>query len=436
MNITILGGGISAISLAYFVQNSKKIKNIYIIEKDKNLGGLLRSYKFDKIYYDVGPHIIFSKHKDILKLNVKILGKNLSKIKRSNKILFQKKYIIKYPFENELSKLPQVEKDYALKTFLNNPFKKYNPSNMLQFFLKTFGSGITNLYLRPYNQKIWKYDPCFMDTQMVERIPRPPDKDIIKSAMGASTEGYKHQLFFYYPNAGGIETLFEAFKEKLSAKVKIYKNFKIEKILIKNKQQLVTSKYKKIKSDKIFSTIPLNNFYSYFKKNKKIKYISNELLFNSIKIIMVKLEGNKLGNNFAFLIPDKDIIFHRVSKLNFLGKNYSDKNSTYLQIEVTFRKGDHIDKMNFKTLKDRVISDLTKIKFIDKKNDIKKFQIKSFKFAYVIYDLDHRKNVDYLLNEYKKKGIYCLGRWGSWEYLNSDQVIKQSKNIARKLKFL
>ena len=87
MNIIILGGGISGISLAYFIQNFEKIKKIYIIEKDKKLGGLLRSYKFDNIHYDVGPHIIFSKHKEILDLNKKLLGKNINKIKRSNKII-------------------------------------------------------------------------------------------------------------------------------------------------------------------------------------------------------------------------------------------------------------------------------------------------------------------------------------------------------------
>ena len=46
MQIIILGAGISAISFAYFVQNIKKIKKIYILEKDKKPGGLLRSFKF------------------------------------------------------------------------------------------------------------------------------------------------------------------------------------------------------------------------------------------------------------------------------------------------------------------------------------------------------------------------------------------------------
>ena len=41
---------------------------------------------------------------------------------------------------------------------------------------------------------------------MVERIPRPPKEDILKSAKRKKTEGYKHQLFFYYPK-GGIQSL-------------------------------------------------------------------------------------------------------------------------------------------------------------------------------------------------------------------------------------
>ena len=45
---------------------------------------------------------------------------------------------------------------------------------MIQFFYKIFGEGITRTYLEPYNRKIWKFDPSFMDTQMVERIPKPP----------------------------------------------------------------------------------------------------------------------------------------------------------------------------------------------------------------------------------------------------------------------
>ena len=63
--------------------------------------------------------------------------------------------------------------------------------------------------------------------------------------------------------------------------------------------------------------------------NKKIPSTviekSKNLKYNSIIIALVNVKGNVAGNNFAFMVPQKDIIFHRISKLDFLGKNYSKK---------------------------------------------------------------------------------------------------------------
>ncbi len=101
---------------------------------------------------------------------------------------------------------------------------------MLQFFLKTFGEGITNTYLRPYNEKIWKFDPSFMDLQMVERIPKPPREDIIKSAQGEAIDGYTHQLYFSYPQEKGINSLINSLLTRLNEKVKISPNITINAI--------------------------------------------------------------------------------------------------------------------------------------------------------------------------------------------------------------
>ncbi len=75
MKAIILGAGISGVALAHYLQENKKVKEITLIEKNTKPGGLLRSFTYKDIAYDVGPHIIFSKHKDILKKNIDILKK-------------------------------------------------------------------------------------------------------------------------------------------------------------------------------------------------------------------------------------------------------------------------------------------------------------------------------------------------------------------------
>ena len=289
MNYTILGGGLSAISLAYYLQEDKNIDEIHILEKDEVLGGICRTYVKDGIEYDVGPHIIFSKDKEILDLMNNLLGENNEKHRRSNRILHKKRFV-QYPFENDLSKLPKEDIDYCVNGFLHNPYENYEPKNMLQFFLKTFGEGITNTYLRPYNEKIWKFDPSFMDTQMVERIPKPPKEDILKSANGETIDGYLHQLYFTYPKQGGTEALIKAFIAKLSDKVKIHTNNKVLKVKKQGDKFVVTTSEKEYTCDKVVSTMPANEFSHIYEDNNKpqeILDIADNLRYNSIAICKI-----------------------------------------------------------------------------------------------------------------------------------------------------
>src|SRR5665647_2265302 len=180
-DVVALGGGIAGLSLASFLD-----RETVVLEREKVVGGLSRSYALNGISYDIGPHIIFSKNKEVLDLHTSIIETN--QIRRSNQIFYKNRYI-KYPFENDLAALDPDERDYCLAEFLSNPYQGYKPANMLQVFLSIFGEGITRTYLQPYNEKIWKFDPAYMDTQMVDRIPKPPREDVIKSAHGEATEG-------------------------------------------------------------------------------------------------------------------------------------------------------------------------------------------------------------------------------------------------------
>ena len=155
MKVTILGAGMAGLALAYFLQDSPQVSQITLLEKEDRPGGLCRSIKKGQYIYDIGPHIIFSKNEETLTWMRKMIEGNENRLRRSNQILYKDRYI-QYPFENDLSKLSKEELTYCITAFKNNPYEEYAASNMLQFFLKTFGEGITNVYLRPYNEKIWK----------------------------------------------------------------------------------------------------------------------------------------------------------------------------------------------------------------------------------------------------------------------------------------
>ncbi len=424
--IAILGGGIAGLSLASFINASS-----VVLEKETAVGGLSRSFGLNGISYDIGPHIIFSRNKEVLDLHSSLIRTN--RIRRSNQIFFKGRYV-KYPFENDLSALDAVDRDYCLNEFLENPYASYKPGNMQQFFLSVFGEGITRLYLQPYNEKIWKFDPSCMDTQMVERIPKPPKEDVIKSAAGIATEGYTHQLYFHYPSAGGFQSLVDAYREKAVRNgSKIEVGAQIREIGKADGDWVVSTDKGEVRAKQLINCMPIHELLKVLPPPEDVKTALQKLLYNSIYIVVVQVKRDNIGDHFALYIPEKDIIFHRLSKLNFLGEAYKlPGTGSTLLAEVTFRPGSYLGSISEAAIVERVTSDLVKLGFI-KHDDIVDVAVRFEHYAYVIYDLDHRRNVDTVLAYLRGLGIASVGRFAEFEYLNTDGVVERTLALARKV---
>ena len=436
MKVGILGGGLSGIATAYFLQQNDRITGIDILEKEDRPGGLCRSFYLNGLYYDIGPHVIFSKDKEILDLMIELLGENKNKLRRSNKIYYKKAFI-KYPFENDLSALPPDDREYCLHTFLHNPYENDVADHLLGYFLKTFGEGMTSIYLKPYNEKIWKYDPSLMDTRMAERIPKPPKEDIINSAAGIASEGHLHQLYFYYPEAGGINALINAFEKKLNDRVKVFTNCDVVALQRMDNQWMIRNGNGSAgEYDLIISTIPVQALAGLYRAaipEKVIESVSG-LKYNSIVIAIINVNKDNLGGNFAVMVPDQDIIFHRVSKLNFLGDGYTPKDdSTTLMVEITYAKDGLTDKMSDTEIERQIIEGLKAVQFIDRHEPINFIEIRKFEYAYVVCDLNHQRNINVVRNYFAGQGIRLCGRFGEFEYLNMDAVIRHAKELSEEI---
>lgn len=434
MRLTILGGGLAGISLAYFLRDRDEIEQITILEKEHVIGGLCRSFNHNGLVYDVGPHILFSKDTEVLEFMLSLLGDNKKQLRRSNRVICNDKWL-QYPFENDLSKLSPEDLEYCVNAFTHNPYENYDVKNMLQFFLKTFGEGITNTYLRPYNEKIWKYDPAFMDTQMVERIPKPPKEDIMRSANGETVEGYLHQLFFNYPQSGGIASLIDRLIDEYGKKINIQTDkevIAVNKTSSRSPATVCCADGEKIESDLIVSTIPLPLLPALCSCDKvDVLEAAQNLRHNSTIIAIVTTKGDYCGDNFVFTIPDKDIIFHRITKLDFLG--CSAESGTSYMMEISYRKDDRYCKMSDGDIFSKVLYGLEKIGFINDPSDVLDSKIHRFEYTYVIYDTMHKQNVTILRDWASRQGLILHGRFGNFEYWNMDTIIRKSMILSKEI---
>jgi protoporphyrinogen oxidase len=431
MKIGILGGGLTGLSLGYFL--NQKEYDFLILEKNEETSGLLKSVVVNGFTFDVGgSHIIFSKDEKILNFMVSLLGDNVVKNRRNTKILYKGRYV-KYPFENGLVDLPKKDNFECLYYFIQNLIAKERgelkpPTTMKEWFYYTFGKGIAEKYLIPYNEKIWKYPLEKISTVWVERIPNPPIEDIVKSSLGIPTEGYTHQLYFYYPKFGGIQSLARAFERPI--KHRIVTDFKVEKIIREDNKWIVSCGKKEFEFDRLISTIPLQELVSALDNTpKEVVSSVRNLKFNSLITVGIGIDQPKI-NDFSWLyIPDKDILTHRVSFPSNYSPYVASKGKSSVLAEITYHDGDEISKMNDKEIIERTVEDLDKLRIINKNEVI--FTIAwRFDYAYVLHDLNYDKNVSILYNYLDKIGIKLVGRFGRWKYLNMDSVIRDAKKCV------
>lgn len=421
MFIGILGGGLSGVSLQHFLKHDSEV-----LEKEERLGGLCRTFAKDGFYYDIGGHILFSKDKDIIRLVKRTLGNNINSCRRNNKILFKDRFI-KYPFENDLGSLDKQDNYDCLISYLKN---NYVASRTFKDWIyKTFGKGIAEKYLIPYNEKIWKFPLKKMTCDWVGRIPKPPVEDVVKSSLGIATEGYKHQLYFDYPRHGGIESLVKAF---VKDKAKIKCSFEIKQIKKIGRGWIVSDGNDDRYYDKLVLTIPVKEAVKYISGvPKKVLQAARNLRHNSVKVILVGINNPSLSDKSAIYIPDSNILAHRLCYMKYFSPKNAPTGKSSLIAEVSMSVGRKLYHTQDSAIIERVITDLGYRGIINKK-DIITTDIKTVDYGYIVYDDKYKKNIGIIKDYFVSLKIELLGRFGEFEYINMDEVLKRSIRLAEK----
>lgn len=433
MKTLILGGGLSGLVLGNLLKEKDEIT---ILEKNPECGGLCRSITENGFTFDWGgSHIIFSKDDEVLKLMVHELGDNIVKNRRNTKIFFKKKFV-KYPFENGLSELPKKDNFeclyYFIQTLTDSCKKK--PQNFREWIYQTFGKGIAEKYMIPYNEKIWNYKTDMMNTEWIAgRVPKPPVEDIIKSAIGIETEGYTHQLHFYYPKTGGIQAMVKAFEEPI--KKRIVTDFEVKSIRKGKDGFVVSNGATEHKCKRLISTLPLPDIINFMENvPKDVKDAAKELKYNSLVTVMLGIDTPKINDISWLYVPSEDDgMFNRVSFPSNYSPVVAPEGKSSVLAEITCRFGDDVWKMKDEEIADRVVLSLSKMGIFDKKK-VSYTLVKRSKYAYIIYDIDYTKNTEIVKNYLNCQEIELVGRFAEFKYLNMDACIRSVLDFVKEQK--
>jgi protoporphyrinogen oxidase len=413
----VIGAGISGLSFGYFSK-----KPFIIFEKENTVGGLCKSIKDNGFTFDYSGHFIHIKDKKIKSLIEKVTGKKLLTIKRNSAILFNNK-IMPFPFQANLYYLTEQQKQKCIEGIKKRKnIKIYDDMPFIDWSKAMFGDGITEYFMQPYNQKLWNYNLKKLTAAWTAPfVPKPSKESIINSAYNQNKQKYGYNSVFYYPSKNGCQAMIDGFYKKL--KSNIITNTKVEKIDLKNK--IVYADGKSYFYDNIISTQPLKELLLSIKNlPKNISKLIKKLECTSTRCINLGIKYKKnlpdmIKNVHWIYIPEKEYPFYRVGIYSNVSKKVAPKNCYSLYIEIS-------DTTNC----DNIIPILKKIGLMNVDDEVVSINVIDMKYAYVIFNKARKKALDDIFKFLKDNNIYCIGRYGSWEYSFIEKNIVDAKNLA------
>jgi len=429
----VLGGGLSGLTLARLLH--ERGDAVIVLEAEPEYGGLCRSRTENGFTFDTGgSHIIFSRDREVLSFMRQMIGSNEQQNDRNTKI-FYKGGFVKYPFENGLSDLPHEDRFFCISEFVKTLIalekgELKDPENFRDWIYYTFGKGIAECYMVPYNEKIWKYPAEKMSLHWVDgRIPRPPVDDVIRSAVGIPTEGYTHQSVFSYPLDGGIEALVKAIAKPVEPFIRT--GFRITSVRKDGGRWQISNGTDTVEADRIVSTIPVQHLLAALEDvPPEITSACNALVYNSLVCVNIGITGSVPDYSWLY-IPDPALgKTNRVSFPSQYSRHVAPDGHAAILAEITHQPGDAVATMSDADLVREVTETLAAMGLVTPEKIVYPSVVRQ-PVAYVVYDIRYQENIAKVTEYCRSLGIPLVGRFSQFEYLNMDGCIRSVLDFVR-----
>lgn len=416
-DVVIIGGGITGLVAAYKL--SKSGKKVLVIEKQKQLGGMLRSVKREKYSIEEFYHHIFQNNAEIINL-IKEIGliKKLT-WKEASTSFYYKNNFYRMTIPTDLLKFKPLSFSekmklsiFLLRIRLINP-EKLDHISAKDFIIRRAGNSVYEKFFKPllsakYGKNLHKISAAWF----VERINT------------RNKRGYKGEILGYMK--GGFEIIIKKLEEEIKRfGGEILTGKEVKKLSIKNnKISYLVLDNKKIYADYLISTISslallkICEFPENYKE--KIQSLGNQ------GTICVLLGLKKKITDFYWTNLIKDTVFRViVEHTNFQPFENYKEHIIYL---ASYPDEDsYLWNLNNKQLFSVYFRDLQKVVKI-KIEDVNWFEVIKEKEAGLIYNKGILSKV--LSVKTPLQNLYIAGMLNSYPDRNLEQSVKLADKVV------
>ncbi|KFY83843.1 hypothetical protein V500_09839 [Pseudogymnoascus sp. VKM F-4518 (FW-2643)] len=446
VDILIIGAGPTGLGAA------KRLNQIngpswLIVDANETPGGLASTdITPEGFLYDVGGHVIFSHYKYFDDCIDEALPKEDDWYTHERVSYVRCKDLwVPYPFQNNISVLPKDDQVRCINGMIDAAMDARvatnKPANFDEWIIRMMGTGIADLFMRPYNFKVWAVPTTKMQCQWLgERVAAPDLKTVTKNVILQKVAGnWGPNSTFRFPARGGTGAIWIGVANTLpKERTRFGPHGSVNKVDAGAKT-VTMSNGSKIRYKRLISTMAVDQLVESMGDERLIK-MSKDLFYSSTHVIGVGIRGERpenIGDKCWLYFPEDDCPFYRAT----IFSNYSPGNQPLASVKLRTKQlanGDapastepqngpywsimlEISESSMKPVdQENLLRDsiqgLINTKMIKEDDEIVSTYHRRFDHGYPTPSLEREGVLKQLLPALEASGIYSRGRFGSWRY--------------------
>ena len=427
----IIGAGPTGLGAAWRLEQ-RGVTEWLVLEAGDVAGGLAQSIVDEHGFtWDLGGHVQFSHYEMFDQLMDDLLGVDGWLYHDRESWVWIRGRFVPYPFQLNLHRLPDADQDVCLRGLAEaaaNGSTRTKPANFGEWILRTFGTGIADLFMRPYNQKVWARSPDHMDWRWIGDRVAVADIERVRENVRLQRDdvSWGPNNRFRFPRRGGTGAVWQALARRLMSRPgrtgRVMFGAAVRYVDTRERRVALTDG-REFRYEQLISTIPLDRFVAMSDLARDLRAAIRDLEHSSTHVVGIGLHGAPpavLAKKCWMYFPESDCPFYRVTHFSHYSPNNVPNASTQwsLMAEVSESPDCPVDC-------DRVRSDVVRgliaTSLLSSERQVHHTWHTRLEHGYPVPSLNRDRGLEGIQTMLRARDVYSRGRFGAWKYEVSNQ---------------
>ena len=437
----VIGAGMSGLGFASWLRELEPAARVLVLEGAAETGGYCRTVEKDGFVWDYSGHFFHFKHADIeARLRARMPGEDVRTVVKLSSIRYAGRDI-DFPFQQNIHQLPHDEfLECLVDVFFaasGRPPNAPPPRSFGEMLDQRLGKGITDKFLRPYNEKLYATDLDRLDVDAMGRFfphadladiignmrPGGPGGALPASPVGGRSPGKSagYNATFTYPAGGAIRYVRALERDLPADAVRCGEPV----THIDTAARVATTPRGKIQYRHLVSSAPLPAL------ARMCDEPHDASVFTSNKVLVFNLGFDRKGPAGVhwMYFPDKATVFYRVGWYDNIIETVAGPPRMSLYVEIGARTDETFDVA---ALQARVLADLAREGIVTDHQLVASHHV-VLDPAYVHITQASLAETARLRGALAARGVHAVGRYGGWTYCSIEDNLLETRALARQL---